>query len=461
MLEKLLQLFRKESKENSEINDKDNSTNETKELSFNDAKNVVQGFIINEKLINSSDGSLAMAGNLEKIGYVKDQIKSIIINKKIKVAGLNTEELGQLIYAKIYGLDIVQKYYEDKDIDEIQYNGDGKIFVIRKGVQECVPERLDDPDEVENLIKRKIIEDVGISLDMSNPIVESIRHDGARLTATCYSVTKSWTFNIRKHDSFEPSLENYINSETLNEYVWNILSLLVRANTRILFSGNVGSGKTTIMKKVIGEINDLFRIVVIGKDLELRLQEYYQNKNILELEEQEQLGIMMKGLLYTALRESPDILVIEEFRGAGEAIEAVRACTRGIPALATAHFTTPEISVEGTAMFMLEEGLNLPLELAKLRVARAFNIVVQMKGDRKTGKKKVISITEIGVSEDNEIFYNELIKWNPSCEDYFGKGTWEKVNNPSPGLLNEMNISVSIDEIASVGWDTSCLTCSI
>jgi len=41
-------------------------------------------------------------------------------------------------------------------------------------------------------------------------------------------------------------------------------------------------------------------------------------------------------------------------------------------------------------MMMLEEGLSLPLELAKLRVARAFNVVVQMYGDSIAGIKKLI-----------------------------------------------------------------------
>ena len=53
---------------------------------------------------------------------------------------------------------------------------------------------------------------------------------------------------------------------------------------------------------------------------------------------------------------------------------------------------------------MLEEGLNLELDLAKLRVARAFNIVVQLFGDAISGKKRLVSITEVGVDKENKIF---------------------------------------------------------
>ena len=34
-----------------------------------------------------------------------------------------------------------------------------------------------------------------------------------------------------------------------------MLSLLAKGGTKMLFSGNVGAGKTTLMKKVIGEVD--------------------------------------------------------------------------------------------------------------------------------------------------------------------------------------------------------------
>lgn len=210
------------------------------------------------------------------------------------------------------------------------------------------------------------------------------------------------------------------------------------------------------MKKVIGELNENLRIGVIGTDIEVNLQEHYPDRDIVELEEQAHLGITMKELFSTMLRESIDVLVVEEFRGSGEAIEAVRACTRGLPnAFTTAHFNNPEEAIEGTALFMLEEGLNLELDLAKVRVARAFNIVVQLFGDAISGKKKLISITEVIVDKDNNIIFNDLLRWEPSTDEYLGDGTWKMANQPSSRLLSNLLKRVDRKEVEKLGWDTS------
>ena len=315
---------------------------------------------------------------------------------------------------------------------------------------------MNSEEDIETIIKRMIMDDIGVSLNKSNPTIESVLRDGSRLTATCYPVSKSWNFILRKHDSFEITLENYIETKTLDEFTWNMLSLLAKGGTKMLFSGNVGAGKTTLMKKVIGEVDKKLRIGVIGTDIEVNLQEYYPDRDIIELEEQLHLGVSMKELFNTMLRESIDVLVIEEFRGSGEAIEAVRACTRGIPnAFTTAHFNNPEEAIEGTALFMLEEGLNLELDLAKLRVARAFNIVVQLFGDAISGKKRLVSITEVGVDKENKIFFNELLKWTPKTDNFLGEGEWIAVNQPSDTMLKNILKRASIKEVEKLGCNTS------
>lgn len=426
-----------------------------KTLTLEDATKIVQSQILESVIIGDTVISDAMAGDFDKASILKDHIYNILVKNQIYFKTIDTNKAAFLIYSNLYGLGILQSYYEDKTIDEIRINNINHIYIVIKGIPERIPESFKNSEDIEFIIKRMIMDDSGVSLDRSNPIIESVRKDGSRLTATCSPITNSWTFNLRKHDSFEPTLENYIESKTLDEKTWKMLSILIRGKGKILYSGNPGSGKTTLMKKGLGELNDKLRIMVIGKDLELKLQEAFPNKDIIEAQEQEQLGIRMKELFYLSLRESMDVLVLEEFRGGGEGIEAVRAGGRGIPhTMATGHFNNAEEAIEGTALFLLEEGLNLPLELAKLRVARAFNTIVQLFGDAETGRKKLVNIMEISVNKQNEIIFNELVRWVPKGDDYLGEGTWEFVNDPTPQRLKDILKSHSVrkEELLELGW---------
>jgi len=456
----MLKFFSRKSKEE-EIKKEDIKDKvEDKVLELNDAMDFIQ-----EKFLNSERLSIdyrqrlqsfAMAGDKDSRDIVKDEIRQIIKEYRIKVSGYSTDELVNAVFADRYGLKSLQKYYEDPTVDEIRVNSPDNIRIVIKGIPYKVDEKLNSEEEIENIIKRLIMEDIGVALNKSNPTIESVLMDGSRLTATCFPVSKSWNFILRKHDSFELTLDNYIATKTLDRYTWDMLSVLARGGAKMLFSGNVGAGKTTLMKKVIGELNENLRIGVIGTDIEVNLQEHYPDRDIVELEEQAHLGITMKELFSTMLRESIDVLVVEEFRGSGEAIEAVRACTRGLPnAFTTAHFNNPEEAIEGTALFMLEEGLNLELDLAKVRVARAFNIVVQLFGDAISGKKKLISITEVIVDKDNNIIFNDLLRWEPSTDEYLGDGTWKMANQPSSRLLSNLLKRLDRKEVEKLGWDTS------
>ena len=178
--------------------------------------------------------------------------------------------------------------------------------------------------------------------------------------------------------------------------------ILIKGRRNIIISGGVNSGKTTLLKLLIGEFSPNLSIRVLDLDNELHVSKLYPERDIWELEAHPEIDVDMNSLFISILRLTPDVIVVGEFRGIGEAREAIRACTRGHTGLATAHFSEPEEVVQGTAMMMLEEGMSLDLHNARLRVAQAFQFVVQMLSDTSRGIKKVVSITEILV-ENNEI----------------------------------------------------------
>ncbi|MBE3582145.1 MAG: Flp pilus assembly complex ATPase component TadA, partial [Thermoanaerobacteraceae bacterium] len=256
----------------------------------------------------------AMAGEPGMHLEARKLIRQALEAGRKEVAGFSLEEAARLIYARVWGLDVVEELYRDPEVNEIQVNGPGDIFVDRLGRHERVNVSFDTPERVEAAIKRMIMHDMGASLDRSNPMVESIRRDGSRLTATCYPVTETWTFVLRKHHTVDMNVENLEKLGTLNRQVWEVLRLLARGRANILFSGNVRSGKTSLMRKLVGELPEGLRLVVIGKDLELRLKTEYPGRNIVEFESHPEVGAGMPEIFETTLRESPDVILVEEFR---------------------------------------------------------------------------------------------------------------------------------------------------
>ncbi|NSW83999.1 MAG: CpaF family protein [Syntrophothermus sp.] len=378
-----------------------------------------------------------MAGVPEAKIVLQEVIVGLLEEFGVEVEGMDSGKAAYEIYKYAWGLDVLEELYDDPEVNEIRVNGPDQVVVLRNIKNERVDVKFKDNEHIKKLVTRMTMHDQGVGFNRSNPTLESMRKDGTRITATCPPVTEDITFVLRKHSSSVLTPEDHIRRGSMDEKVWSALETLVRGRANILIAGGVGSGKTTLMRTLYSCTDPNARTIVIESDRELQLKKQFPERDIVELEEHSEVGRPLKMLFRTVLRYSPNIILIGEFRGQGEATEAVRACLRGHDgSMATAHFPSPQEAVEGTGRLLIEEGLNVTPDVAAQLVASAYNVVVQMFGDSTRGAILVESITEV-VPQVTKVEYRDLIRWFPSGDDYL-KGEWRQVQMPSTRLQDRL-----------------------
>ncbi|MGD0620953.1 MAG: ATPase, T2SS/T4P/T4SS family [Thermacetogeniaceae bacterium] len=392
----------------------------------------------------------AMAGAPGMDQKSQEIIAGLLDENGVEVEGMETRQVAYKIYKYAWGLGPIEEAYNDLDVNEIRINAPKDIYVLRK----IKNERLNgvsfhDDEHIRKIVTRITMHDQGIALNKSCPTIESMRRDGTRITATCPPVTKNTTLVLRKPYPHLITPEEMIALGTMDKKVWAVLKTSVKAGANILIAGGVGSGKTTLMRTVSSEIDQSERIIVLETDSELMLGKAFPDRDIIEFEEHRESKRSMGELFIVILRYSPTRILIGEFRGAGEAKEAIRACVRGHSSMATAHFSSPKEAIEGTARLLLEEGMNLPLDVAVLTVASAFNIVVQMFGDPVRGAIMVESVTEV-IVDQGEAKYQDLIRWTSHGTDYLD-GSWQHKGELSPAMIDRLCKHISIDELRGAG----------
>lgn len=416
--------------------------------SVEDAESIIRDEVAGDETVQDIFAA-AVAGR--RIVEARNIIGRKLKEKNVAVPGFSIQRLTDEIFVRNWGLGAVDATYHDSDVDEIQLNGN-KVFAVRRGVPERLPFTLKE-GEAERLARRMIMHDSGVSLSETSPTAETVRLDGTRVTAVCPNVSPNWSVALRKHGNVDLSVENLEKMGTLDRMVWAAECLLVRGRCNILISGNFGAGKTSHLSMLFGQTHPSLRAVVLESRRELRLSELYPDRNIVELEEHPEVGLTMKKLFDTVVvRLSPGIIIVGEFRGTGESREAIKAATKGHKgSMATTHAVSPQEAVFTTAMMMLEEGLNLPLDLAVLRVAQAYDIIIQMFYDSVTGVRKLESMTEI-VKNGDKVDFRELIRWTPDSA-YHGSGKWTFVRPPTDHLIENMfRFGVGKEEVESL-WN--------
>lgn len=122
---------------------------------------------------------------------------------------------------------------------------------------------------------------------------------------------------------------------------------MIRGRGLYLFSGPVGSGKTTLMYHLAEVKFANQQIVTIEDPVEIKRDE------MLQLQLNETIGLTYDSLIKLSLRHRPDLLIIGEIRDQETARAVIRASLTGITIFSTVHGK----SISGVYARMLELGV--------------------------------------------------------------------------------------------------------
>ena len=119
----------------------------------------------------------------------------------------------------------------------------------------------------------------------------------------------------------------------LNDRDFNLLTTNIsRPNGIIYITGPTGSGKTTTLYSILGELNKAdVNIITVEDPVE------YQMKGIGQVQVREKIGMTFAAALRSILRQDPDIVMIGETRDQETAQIAIQAALTGHLVLSTLH----------------------------------------------------------------------------------------------------------------------------
>ncbi|MBV9174870.1 MAG: CpaF family protein [Chloroflexi bacterium] len=328
---------------------------------------------------------------------------------------LEPDAVEQRLFDGLLRLGILQPLMDDPAIEEVICNGPHRIFAIQDGRKRLVSDLyFEDDDELRQLIKR-LLGPAGRRLDESSPMVDARLPDGSRLNAAIPPATTRWCcVTIRKFLLRAHALEELVQLGTLTDSAAQFLEAGVQAGVNILVSGPTGAGKTTLLNALGASIASVDeRIVTVEEVAELQLERQLPDCVALQARAGNVEGageVRIRDLVRNALRMRPTRIVVGEVRGA-EALDMLLAMNTGHEgSLTTIHGNSPRDALDrlGTLAMMAEERLSG--EALSRMVARTIEIVLQLRFEPITGRRRVSSIFEVTGLEGDVISGQELWK---------------------------------------------------
>lgn len=378
----------------------------------------------------------AKAGKKGASQKVQEVVEKLMDTYSLSVQDMDKQEAVEEIYRYLWGLDVLEPLYNSPDVDEVRVLRPNQVCYIDKGRNIKTDIKMKDDFHIFKIVAR-LIEHDRASLDESNPGVESRRFDGTRITALGPPIVPNPMLFLRKHGTFDASTENYVESRTMDHYIVNLLSLLAKGRANILICGGGNTGKTTLLRWLFGfQYPDLITVTIETK-WELFLDKWYPDRQVIPFEAHPEVGWDLKRCFVAALRVSPNVIIVGEARGQGEAKELIDAGRSGHDGtMGTIHVKSANKAITTLAQMAMEEGRRLPMEILENQVAESFDIIIQMYGNSITGVKRVIHIAELMETPQGPEL-RDLCLWQPSDESY-EIGKWVYPNGISEELVKKL-----------------------
>jgi len=289
----------------------------------------------------------------------------------------------------------------DPETVEILLNPDGTLWQERLGEQ---PVQIGSMTRARaESVLRTIAACVQTTITREKPTIEcELPLDGSRSAGQIPPVVPAPTFAVRKRASRVFSLDQYVEAGILTPKEKDFLCSAIEDHRNVLVTGGTGSGKTTFVNALIGEVTTQYpaeRLIIIEDtgELQCAAANYVRYHTSPER--------TMTDLARTSLRMRPDRILVGEVRGP-EALDLLMAWNTGHEGgIATLHANN---AVAGLTRLVTLVSMNphAPRFIEPL-VGAAVDVLVHI--ERKEGEagrvvREVLAVEKWDVSRGEYVF---------------------------------------------------------
>lgn len=329
---------------------------------------------VRRRLVTEGDAALGAAVRAESEGIVDDAV----------LARLHGD-----VEAELRGAGPLEPLLALPGVTDVLVNGPDSVWVDRGQGTERVPVTFAGETAVRALAQR-LAATAGRRLDDAMPFVDAVLADGTRLHAVLPPLVASTTLSLRVLARRRLDLAALVGLGAMPLEIAAMLRGVVTARLSAVITGGTGTGKTTLLGTMLGEVGAAERLLLIEDAPELVVGHPHVVRLVTRGANVEGAGAVgLRELVRQALRMRPDRLVVGEFRGV-EMVELLVALNTGHEgSAATMHANSAaDVPARFEALGALA---GLPAAAVASLVGSAIDVVVHLRRDA-SGRRAVAEV---------------------------------------------------------------------
>ena len=313
--------------------------------------------------------------------------------------------------------DILTPLIGNKEINDIIVSSykDISVQMGRANVQTDLsfPDNETYKSFIENLLKR-----CGKACTVATPVVDAAPEQNIRACVTHESFSPPGcgpllTLRISRHRDI--SLQSLAALELAPDILLSYLAAIVASGKHsILIAGEVGTGKTTLVRALAQQMDDQEAILIIEDTNEIILQRNFVRTLLTREANTEGTGrISPAQAIHTGMRMAMNRIILGEMRSAEAAEAFIDVCASGHAGISTLHARSAKDAISRLELFLARAQGNISTDNIRRQIANAIAVVVYLGLDKENHKRRIMEVVEIGSSSDGVVQISPIFSFRP------------------------------------------------
>ncbi|CAF1786658.1 Putative conjugal transfer protein Rv3659c [Bacillus subtilis] len=379
--------------------------------------------IVNEILIDIYDEKIEK----KRLDVLMPRVQKILEDKELTVPGVPIDKLAQNVSEALTGYGQIHHLIADPSITNIIVVNYNLTFIMKN--LRWRPIRVDFGSE-QNLREfvRRVVSRLGGRYTLSSPIANVEDEDfNLRIRATGFDISPDSPKLFIRRLSNKPLTEEQV-KYAMSDSIRDFIDFCVKAKFNIGIAGTYGSGKTSLLQKMISNVPPNLHVALIQSANEIQeVHPFLTRLFTRDLVGENGKKINESDLLMLVKQITPQVLALGEFLGE-EAHTMVHILQQGIQSFYTFHANDPEGAIHAYNYMVQMSGNSSYTQSQLIEESAKYNDIMIIMDRLRV--RELVQFTGNVVNGAPE--YKPIFKFKVNEETaYELKGFWEK----EPGVV--------------------------
>lgn len=309
---------------------------------------------------------------------------------------------------------ILQALVDDVEITDIIVSKYDKITVQRGRRNYKTSLSFPSQQSYEAYVERLLLR-AGTTYSTKQPITDGMIGALARLHAVHKCIADEGPYLTIRLNRFDKiALTDLVDRGLAPKPVLDYLTAIINFGMTVLIAGEVGTGKTTLVRALAGEIPLEDSLLVIEDTQEIRLQHPHVRYLTTREENAEGIGRVSPSFCIRAgMRMAMNRIIFGEIRDAEAAESFIDVCASGHPGMSTIHARSAAEAVARLELFLGRSQPGVGRAVLSDQVVTAVQVIVHVAICRVSGARRITEVREIGPVADGTIRHRTIFLYKP------------------------------------------------